>query len=86
MSSEVEKKDLADRIEEFRSILKVAQRSESLRFYVDGDAVTEVFWEYSKIETGSKTSLWQTDNKSAVSWFTSAASALLQRKNSRSGL
>ncbi len=86
VSGEVEKKGLAGRIEEFRSILKAAQRSESLRFHVDGDAVTEVFWEHSKIETGSKTSLWQTGNKSAASWFTSAASALLQRKDSRGGL
>jgi hypothetical protein len=83
VSGEVEKKGLAGRIKEFRSILKAAQRSESLRFYVDGDAVTDVFWEHSKIETGSKTSLWQTGNKSAASWFTSAASALLQRKGSR---
>ena len=49
VSGEVEKKGLAGRIEEFRSILKAAQRSESLRFHVDGDAVTEVFWEHSKI-------------------------------------
>ena len=65
---------------------KAAQRSESLRFHVDGDAVTEVFWEHSKIETGSNTSPWQTGNKSAASWFTSAASALFQRKDSRCGL
>ena len=58
----------------------------SLRFHVNDDAATEVFWEYSKIETGSKTSLWQTDNKSTASWFMSAASALLQHKDSRGGL
>jgi hypothetical protein len=57
VSGEVEKKGLADQIEEFRSILNAAQRSENLRFYVNGDAVTEVFWEHSKIETGSKASL-----------------------------
>jgi hypothetical protein len=43
MSGEVEKKNLAGWIEEFRSILKAAQRSESLRFHVNGDTVTEVF-------------------------------------------
>jgi hypothetical protein len=57
LSGEVEKKGLADRIEEFRSILNATQRSENLRFYANGDAVTEAFWEHSKIETGSKTSL-----------------------------
>jgi hypothetical protein len=86
VSGEVEQKGLAGRIEEFGSINKAAHRSESLRFHVDGDAVTEVFWEHSRIETGLKTSLWQTGNKGAATWFTSAASALLQRKDSRGGL
>jgi hypothetical protein len=86
VSGEVENKGLAGRIEEFRSINKAAQGSESLRFHVDGDAVTEVFWEHSRIETGSKTALWQTGNKAAAIWFTSGASALLQRKDSRGGL
>jgi hypothetical protein len=86
VSGEVEKKGLAGRIEEFRSISKAAQGSESLRFHVDGEAVTEVFWEHSRIETGSKTSLWQTGNKGAAMWFTSAASALVQRKNGGGGL
>ena len=86
VSGEVEKSGLAGRIEEFRSINKAAHRSESVRFHVDGDAVTEVFWEHSKIETGFKASLWQTGNKGAAVWFTSAASALDQRKNSRGGL
>ena len=86
VSGEVEKKGVAGRIEEFRSINKAAQGSESLRFHVDGDAVTEVFWEHSKIETGFKTALWQTGNKGAAMWFTSALSALVQRKNSQGGL
>jgi hypothetical protein len=42
MSGEVEKKGLADRIEEFSSILKATQ-SKSLGFHVNGNAVTEVF-------------------------------------------
>ena len=55
--AETQKKGLASQIEEFRSILKAAQRIESLQFHVDGDAVTAVFWEYSKIEIWAKTSL-----------------------------
>ena len=86
VGGEVEKKGLAGRIEEFTSINKAAHGSESLRFHVHGDTVTEVFWEHNKIETGFKASLWQTGNKGAAMWFTSAASALIQRKNSGGGL
>ena len=86
LSGEVEGKGLAGSIEEIRSINKAAHRSESLRFHIDGNAVREVFWEHSKIETGTKTELWQDGRTSAALWFTSAASALSHHKNDGGGL
>ena len=50
----MEKKDLVNRIEEFRSILKVTQRSKSLRFHINGNAVTEISEKTVKLKLGPR--------------------------------
>jgi hypothetical protein len=86
VNEEVEKKGLAGRIEELRLNIKVAQKTESVRFRVENNMVTEVLWEHSNIETGNKTDLLVTDQTNSALWFTCAASALQHRKEGCGGL
>ena len=87
LSGEVEQKGLSGRIEEIRATNKAAHGSESTRFRVNDNAITEVLWEHSHIETGQSSRLWQTGNPSTALWFTSASSALLSHRSAaRSGL
>ena len=87
LSEEVENVGLSGRVEDLRSILKAANRSESFRFRVKNNAITEVLWEHRNIETNGVSELWQNlYGTNAATWFTCAASALTQRKESRGGL
>ena len=87
LSGEVEQKGLAGRIEELRATHKEAHDSESTRFRVNDNAITEVLWEHNRIETGQFSRLWQIGNQSTALWFTSACSALLSHRSAaRSGL
>ena len=86
-SGEVEKKGLADRIEDCRADLKASTHSQSFRFRIDGSRVITVYWETNSVETGLSTELWPRKDESTNStWFTCVASVLTQRKGTGGGL
>jgi hypothetical protein len=78
-----ERKDMMNRIEEYRAATDVCVDSTSFRFHAEDNKITKLLWEHENMETGFVSEPWRTfESTSSATWFLSASCAVVSKKQS----